>query len=183
MRLNRLVVAEALRSIGAPGVVGVGLAIMAVVLLGSALLPAQARLEAGRTEEARLREQQRRIEAGLEKRAQTPRERLEGFYALFPAQTDAAAALEKVYAAALARGVTLPRGEYALTPEPKSGLVQYRMVLPVSGSYEQIRGFIAEALRNVPSLALDDIEFQRERIGDAQLEAKIHMTLYLAREE
>lgn len=180
MRLSRLAVAEALRSVGVPGVIGVGLVVLALALLGSALLPAQARLEAGRIEEARLREQQRRIDAGLEKRAQTPREKLEGFYALFPVQTDAAASIEKVYAAAEARGVTLPRGEYALTPEPKSGLVRYRMVLPVSGSYEQIRGFIADSLRNVPTLALDDIEFQREKIGDPQLEAKIQMTLYLA---
>ena len=56
------------------------------------------------------------------------------------------------------------------------------MTLPVSGSYEQVRGFIAAALRDVPSLALDDIEFQREKIGDAQLETKVNMTLYLARE-
>jgi Tfp pilus assembly protein PilO len=182
MRLNRLVIAETLHSLGVPGVVGIGLAILALGLFASALLPAQARLESSRLEEVRLREQQKRIDAGLEKRAQTPQEKLDTFYALFPPQAEAASSLEKIYAAAESNGVTLPRGEYALTVDPKTGLGQYRVVLPVSGSYEQVRGFIAAALRDVPTLALDDIEFQREKVGDAQVEAKIHMTLYLIRE-
>lgn len=182
MRLSRLVIAETVRALGVPGVIGVGLTILALVLFATALLPAQSRLEGSRSEEARLREQQRRIESGIETRAQTPQEKLDTFYALFPAQADAAASLEKVYAAAESNGVSLPRGEYALTVDPKTGLAQYRVTLPVSGSYEQIRGFIAAALRDVPTLALDDIEFQREKIGDAQLETKVNMTLYLARE-
>lgn len=182
MRLNRLVLAEALRALGVPGVAGIALAVLALALGASALLPARAQLERGQQDLVNLQEQQKRIAAGLEKREQTPREQLDAFYALFPQQTKAAESLEKIYAAAESKGVTLPRGEYALTVEPKTNLAQYRIVLPVVGSYEQVRGFIAQALQAVPTLALDDVEFQREKIGDTQLEAKINMTLYLARE-
>lgn len=183
MRLSRLVIAEVLRSLGVPGVVGIGLVILASALFGSAVLPAQSRLEAGRIEETRLREQQQRIDAGLEKRAMTPVERLDAFYALFPLQTDAAAAIEKIYAAAESKGVTLPRGEYGLTVDPKTNLARYRIVLPVQAGYQQVRGFLAQALRDVPTLALDDLELQREKIGDPQVQAKIYMTLYLARQK
>lgn len=182
MRLSKLVAAETLRGLGIPGVVGIALAVLALALFLSALLPAEGQLLRSRQEAAQLREQQKRIAAGLEKRAQTPAEKLDAFYSMFPAQADAAAALEKVYAAAAKNSLALPRGEYALNVDPKTNLGQYRIVLPVSGTYEQIRGFIAAALLDVPTLALDDVEFQREKIGETQLEAKIHMTLYLARQ-
>lgn len=182
MRLNRLVFAEVLRSLGIPGVLGLALAVLALVLGVSTLLPARAKLDRERQELVELRAAKGSFGAASAAKAATPQDQLNQFYALFPGQSTAAATLDKVYAAAAANSIALPRGEYALTQEPKTQLAQYRMVLPVRGSYEQIRGFLAAALQAVPTLSLDDIEFRREKIGEAQLEAKIHMTLYLAHE-
>jgi L-lactate dehydrogenase complex protein LldG len=46
---------------------------------------------------------------------------------------------------------------------------------PVTGSYPQIRKFIASLLVDLPAISLDGVSFQRQKIGDPQVESQIKL--------
>jgi Tfp pilus assembly protein PilO len=180
MRVNRLILAESLQYLGLPGVLGVGLLVLALAALFSVVMPAQEELERGRIAQQRA-EQTARAQAAGSKKPQTRAEQLKTFYGAFPAEIAAADVLQSIYDTANQNGVALPHGEYSMAVEEGTRLARYNITLPIVGSYEQIRGFIAAALAAVPALALDHVDFQRQKIGDPQIEAKLRMTLFLTR--
>ena len=98
-----------------------------------------------------------------------------------PGQPQASELIERLYHLASAEHISLARGEYALGIDPKTQLARYQIVLPVRGSYPQIRGFLKGLLGQLPTLVLEDLELQRKRIGDSELNARLRMTLYLSR--
>lgn len=182
MRANRLIVRESVQYLGLPGVLGVGLLVLALAALFSVVLPARKDLERSRMAQERRAEQAARVQAGGgAKPPQTRADQLKTFYGAFPTEIAAADALQSIYDAANQNGVALPHGEYSMAVDHSSRLARYNITLPVLGSYEQIRGFIAAALAAVPALALEHVDFQRQKIGDSQLEAKLRMTLFLTR--
>lgn len=99
-----------------------------------------------------------------------------GKTALAPA---AAAALRRLFEAADEAGLELPQGEYRLTEVKDAHLRRYQLSLPVSGSYPEIRAFIARALNADPALALTAIQLRRERIENTDLDVLLNFTLYL----
>ena len=180
MRVNRLVLSESLHYLGLPGLLGVGLLLLALAALFSAVMPAQTELERNRLAQQRA-QQTSRVQAGGSKKPQSRADQLKTFYSAFPTETAAADALQSLYDTANQNGVALPHGEYSMAVDKDTRLARYNITLPVVGSYEQIRGFIAAALAAVPALALEHVDFQRQKIGDPQLEAKLRLTLFLAR--
>ena len=177
MKYNRLAAAETVRMLGTPGVIGIALLVFSLTYTLSALLPAKEDLEAKRDQVSSTQARTRQEKSGVADAS--PAGQLRAFYGFLPAQPAATEWLDRIYAAADKEKVTLPRGEYSLVIEPESGVARYRILLPVKGSYSQIRSFVATALDSVPSLALDDINFERQKIGDGMVDAKVRMTLYL----
>jgi Tfp pilus assembly protein PilO len=106
-------------------------------------------------------------------------QQLTTFYEFFPPQGALPDRLAKVYAAASKRGVTLERGEYKVVQEQGWRLLRYQITLPVKGSYEQIRGFVADVLTALPASAVDEISLKRDGIGATVIEAQIKLTLFL----
>lgn len=104
---------------------------------------------------------------------------IERFMAFFPELESAPGWLRTVYAVAEREQLELLQGSYRLSDDRVLGLAQYRISLPVRGGYPQIRRFIAGVLDEIPALALEDVTFQREKIGDGAVEAKIGLTLHL----
>jgi len=43
--------------------------------------------------------------------------------------------------------------------------MRYQVVLPVKGSYPQVKRFLAQAMHDTPGLALDAISMQRDQGG------------------
>lgn len=103
------------------------------------------------------------------------------FYAGFPPVEASYDLIERIYAAAASQNLALDQGEYKLVHEADGKLSRVSMVLPVKGSYPKVRKFIAQAMREVPSLALDGVSFQRQRIDDAAVEAQVRLTIYVRR--
>jgi hypothetical protein len=56
--------------------------------------------------------------------------------------------------------------------------VRYEIMLPVSGSYPQIRDFLKRALTEIPVLSLDSISVKR---SDQALQAEMRLTLHLVK--
>ncbi|MDC7707926.1 hypothetical protein [Vogesella indigofera] len=109
----------------------------------------------------------------------SPQLRLQRFYRAFPHQETAPLWLEKIYAAAEAQQLALPRGDYKVLPDRSGQLLRYEVQLPVRGSYGQLRAFVAQLLAENPTLLLANLRFKRDSIGQPQLDAAIHLVLLL----
>jgi Tfp pilus assembly protein PilO len=105
--------------------------------------------------------------------------RLAAFYRSFPSVRSMPGWLEKIYRAARRHSLTLDEGKYKFSRRQGARLASYRISLPVSGSYVQIRRFIEEVLNEIPAVALQGVSFKRENIGSAAVEARIRFNLYL----
>ena len=104
---------------------------------------------------------------------------LAAFYGFFP-QTDVLSnTLAKLYDAAAKQNLMLDQGEYHLAPTQEGRLMRYDIVLPVKGPYPKLRSFIAQALKDNPSLALEGITFNRQAAIDIGVEAQVRFTLYM----
>ena len=76
--------------------------------------------------------------------------------------------------------LTLSQGEYKSAFDRNGRLHTYQVTLPVKGSYRNVWEFALMALRAIRFASLDEISFKRESIGEAQVEARLRLTLYLA---
>jgi len=179
MAINRLILAEAIQAIGAPGAVGIALLIFSLSFALSTLLPSWRELERQQTAAASAQESLPEAAARESILDASPAAELRRFYEIFPARADAPELLSRMYAAAEDRKLLLSRGEYGRSTDPQTGLARYRIVLPVRGSYSQVREFVAAALQAVPVLALDEVTFERPKISEREVEARIRLTLYL----
>lgn len=181
MSIPKLVVAEFLLRLGLPGAIG-SLLLLASLGYGAAvLLPAHAELAALEQRVARA-ERLAALAPGAALAAPlSTASRRQQFFATLPAQGDLLQCLERIYAVAASEQLTLQHGEYSGAEIPDARLVRYRLVLPLQGGYLQIRHFISAATAAVPGLVLDDLSLQRHNVGDAQLAARVQLSLYLAK--
>jgi len=107
-------------------------------------------------------------------------ENLAQFYATLGDARGVDRQLKAVFALAARHGLTLEQGEYRATRDRNARLVAYQVNLPVKGSYGAIWGFAMDVLRAIPHAALDDVAFRRDTVGEAGVDARLRLTLYLA---
>jgi hypothetical protein len=85
--------------------------------------------------------------------------------------------LAKLYAIGQATGVQLASANYR---SDQAGRIEhYQIVLPVSGSYKQMREFLDRALAEIPVLSLDQMTLKRESRRDGAVQAELKMTLHM----
>ncbi|MNC99262.1 hypothetical protein D3C83_174870 [compost metagenome] len=60
-------------------------------------------------------------------------------------------------------------------------LERYEIVLPVSGSYAQVRDFLKRALVEIPVLSLDQVSLKRESRNDARVQAELRLAIHRMR--
>jgi hypothetical protein len=102
--------------------------------------------------------------------------------------------LAKLYGIGRATGVELQSGSYHSAggadaagekPGVDSGaggrIKRYEIVLPVAGSYPQLREFLRRALAEIPVLSLDQLTLKRESRNEGALRAELKMTLHLVK--
>ena len=181
MAVRKLIVLEAVLGLGKPGLAGALLLLASLAYTLAAVLPARRDLLQAQQQAARAELVLAGVNEGRQAAPASPESRREVFYRALPAQAEVTQWIERIYDAAQAEQLSLAHGEYAQADVADTRLARYRIVLPVRGSYGQIRRFTAAAMAAVPSLGLDDISLQRASIGDADIDASIHLSLYLAR--
>lgn len=120
------------------------------------------------------------IEEGVVDSGDTAGERIEEFYRFFERNKRPDEWLAKVYGIATAAGLELRAGTYSLEPS-RQRLERYRIHLPVSGSYVQVRTFLEAVLAEVPILSLDQATFRRKAGNEKRVDAEIVLTLHLLR--
>ena len=72
----------------------------------------------------------------------------------------------------------LAKGDYKSQVDVNGQFFQYSMTFPVQGDAQSIERFILAALAQHKTLALESVQFKRERIESKELEAKIQWTLF-----
>lgn len=170
------------RLLGWPGVLAVGVLAISPAIYFSAIQPAQARLEAAHRSVVSLHERIERAATALQGSQLTPAEQLAEFYRVFPAEKSSPQWLDRIAAAAQSRGLSLDYGEYKATRDKSGKLVRYQMLLPLKGNYPQIRQFLAALPAEAPVVALESVQFERQKVADPVIEARIKLVLYLGQE-
>jgi len=115
--------------------------------------------------------------------------KLENFYAHLEKSEAPTDWLAKLYGIGKATGVELQSGTYRTGDGEKTGAVKtaggrierYEIVLPVAGTYPQLRDFLKRALAEIPVLSLDQMTLKRESRNDGAVRAELKMTLHLVK--
>jgi Tfp pilus assembly protein PilO len=175
----RWAVRRRLRVLGRSGVLAIGILLVFPPFYFSAIAPAQERLDAARSGTLSLREQIQHASKSLDGARRTPDAQLAEFYRIFPDERSSPLWLAKVAALAGKNGLSLNEGEYRAGRDNAVRLMRFQMVLPVKGEYRQIRRFLAALPAEIPIIALEDVQFSRQNVGDSTVEARIRMALYL----
>lgn len=181
MFIPSLILRERAARTGWAGMIGAALLALALGYVGLGLLPSWQALVELRENSAKNREYLEKVENGSARLPVVPQHQLDEFHRALPTQLDATSAIDRIYAMAAKERIALARGEYSLGIDPKTHLARYQILLPVRGSYPQLRRFLHALLNDLPAVVVEDVDFQRKRIADTELSGRIRMTLYLSR--
>ncbi|MCC7199290.1 MAG: type 4a pilus biogenesis protein PilO [Gammaproteobacteria bacterium] len=99
-----------------------------------------------------------------------------------PTRSDLPAVLSGVLAQATAAGLKLERGTYEFTPAKSGQIARYRVTLPVSGTYGQVRRFVEGTLATLPAVALEGLRLEREGIASERLSANLQFAVMVRSE-
>jgi len=89
--------------------------------------------------------------------------------------------LAKLYAIGAATGVELQSASYKTQATPGSKLERYEIVVPLNGSYTQMRDFLKRSLAEIPVLSLDQISLKRENRREGSVQAELRLTLHMVK--
>lgn len=167
---------------GWPGLVGAGLLAMCPALYLSAIQPAQIRLNEAHESADSIQERVKLAANGLTRSELTPAEQLAEFYRIFPNDKNLLPWLEKIFDLAETHGIRLDQGEYKVTRDRVGKLLRFQMTLPVKSGYPQIRKYLNSLRAEIPILSMEHLQFERQKVGDQEVEAKIKLALYLEQE-
>jgi hypothetical protein len=89
--------------------------------------------------------------------------------------------LAKLYAIGSATGVELQSASYKSQATPGTNLERYEIVVPLSGSYTQMRDFLKRSLAEIPVLSLDQVSLKRESRREGTVQAEVRLTLHMVK--
>ena len=88
--------------------------------------------------------------------------------------------LAKLHGIGAATGVQFRSASYK-TLDAEGRLVRYEIVLPVSGSYGQIRDFMKRALAEIPVMSVDQVTLKKAERKGGTLQADLRLTLHMVK--
>ena len=160
---------------------GVALAAASQVYAWLAISPLEQRLAAIEVERAsRPQAQAARVEDEVA-RQNSPTVQLASFYGFFAREETITDQLAKLYDIAKANGLEMQRAEYRMLGATNRKLDRYQVVVPMQGSYSTIRVFITAALRELPTMSLDHVQFQRKAVGDTAVDGQLTFSFHRAK--
>jgi hypothetical protein len=86
--------------------------------------------------------------------------------------------LRRIYKIAAEQQVSIAQADFQEEPAV-GGSRRLQMAFPTKATYPQLRRFLETSLREFPNLSLDRLAFKRNQVGEAQVEAKVHVSLWL----
>ena len=119
---------------------------------------------------------------------------IEKFYATFLESANLPNTIDLIRENAQKQKLVLTQGDYKLIQtkltqqasqqanlqtKQHQQLARFEMVLPVTGSYQQIRSFIGQVLYQLPALALSDVQIKRENTLNLLVDARLTFVFLL----
>lgn len=158
---------------------GLGLAALALLAAAAAfhfllLEPLQAKNEALKE---RVSRQAPRSDADM---PGTTADKVAAVYAYLQKDEETTDWLAKLHGIGTATGVQLKSASYR-SHKTEGRIVRYEVVLPLAGSYPQIRDFLQRSLAEIPVMSLDQLTLKRESRNDGAVQAELRMTLHMVK--
>ncbi len=165
--------------LGWPGAIGGAGMGVCLALYFMAMQPAQQRLNAVRISAISLHDGLTRAGRGASKPALSLDEQLDGFYRSFPGEHEATDWIGMIAAIARRDGLVLQQADYKVTHEKIGKLTRIQMNLPLTGEYQTIRKFLTDLRAEVPIVSLEQVQFERQKVGDPQVDARLRLIIFM----
>jgi Tfp pilus assembly protein PilO len=163
--------------LGWQGVAGIGLALGALLSFAAVVAPMEASLNQIRSQAALPRKASDKAAQSLQ--AADPATQLNALYNAFPADDALPGLLAKLHEIAKAHGLALQQADYRGADERGRQIGQYRISVPSTTTYPQLKSFLADVLATLPNLSLDQLSLQRRAPAEEKIEVQMQFTLYL----
>lgn len=170
---------QALRAVGLPGWVAIGLLLACAIGWVGVLRPMQSDTLQLDADSARLERQITERNASNAAPDVTPEQQLTAFSERFVDEKGIAPSLGRLYAGARKQGVQLAQAEFKLASDATEPLARYTILLPIKSDYPSLRQFIRTALRDLPGLALEEVNLRRADPKAPVLEAQVRFVLFV----
>jgi len=105
--------------------------------------------------------------------AESGRDRLAAFQSYLLPNEDIPNVLQDILQLAAAENLSISHGEYKPQINLQGQFMRYEMTLPVKGDMPSILHFMQAALIKQKNLALESVQFKRERVEANEVEARI----------
>jgi hypothetical protein len=150
------------------------LALLAVAIHETAVLPAQASLALAQEELASATRSAPRTLA-LHQPLHALRDAL-------PAEASATGSVKRMAALAQSHGIAVQQADYQRTALTGAPVIQLQVSQPVRASYAQLRRYIEAVLRDMPHVSLDHVAARRDNVGQQQLEVRLRWSVWMQQE-
>lgn len=105
-------------------------------------------------------------------------EKVAAVYAYLQKEEETTDWLAKLHGIGTATGVQMRAATYGTKPA-EGRIVRYEIVLPVAGSYAQIRDFLKRAQAEIPVMSIDQVTLKKDDKKGATPQAALHAELRL----
>lgn len=166
--------ARAALRVGWPGLAGITLAVVAILLGLVGERAYEGRKQAVADERAAL------LRGDVRARApENERGALTAFYDRLPAVAALPERLGRLHDAAEAHGIELERTDYRSAVEPGAPLLRVTLSLPVRAEFANLYRWLDALLRDMPEVAVESLRIERESSATTAVEADVRLVLYL----
>ncbi|MDX8385064.1 MAG: hypothetical protein R8M11_00945 [Gallionella sp.] len=169
------------QKLGWMGMVGIGVFAMCGAFYFSALMPSEKKLQTLH-DTIFLIEKSADQSGGRTEIKLTQVEQLAVFYKSFPTKSSIPESLQKIYKAAAAERLKLDQANYKSIQRSSEKMSRYQITLPIKGRYSSVHKFLVRVLKDVPNASLDQVLFERRKIGDSFVNASVVFVLHLVPE-
>lgn len=173
--------ARLLRGLGLPGAAAAALSGVALAVWWGGVLPLKYEAEHLLAEHAWLERRASQAATAASAAPRGMREQLVEFKSRFGDEKSLSGSLARLHAAARRHGLQLEQAEFKLTSEAREPLSRYAIVLPVKAEYKVLRRFTQDALRELPGLALEEVNLRRSDARSPVLEAQLRFVLFVTK--
>ena len=129
---------------------------------------------------ARLEEPVRRQAAPADAGPAGAAEKIAAVYAFLRKDEQTTDWLAKLHAIGAATGLQMKSATYR-TQQTDGRIVRYEIVLPVAGSYGQIRDFLKRTRAEIPVMSVDQLTLKRDERKGGSIQAEMRLTLHMVK--
>ncbi len=107
-------------------------------------------------------------------------EKVAAVYAYLQKEEETTDWLAKLHGIGTATGIQMRAASYSSKPA-EGRIVRYEIVLPVAGSYAQIRDFLKRAQAEIPVMSIDQVTLKKDEKKGGAIHAEMRLTLHMVK--